>query len=59
MSSRARATTLSRDNAGPSPDCSSRCEQKNVVRLRPLGLGRYPFMGEFHADTAQGVVIAE
>ncbi len=29
------------------------------VRLRPLGPGRYPFMGEFHSDTAQGVVIAE
>jgi len=30
-----------------------------TVRLRPLGPGRYPFMGEFHADTAQGVVISE
>jgi hypothetical protein len=30
-----------------------------TVRLRPLGPGRYPFMGEFHPDTAQGVVIAE
>jgi len=29
------------------------------VRLRPLAPGRYPFMGEYHADTAQGVVIAE
>jgi hypothetical protein len=29
------------------------------VRLRPLSPGRYPFMGEFHAATAQGVVIAE
>ena len=29
------------------------------VRLRPLSPGRYPFMGEFHSDTAQGVVIAE
>lgn len=29
------------------------------VRLRPLDPGRYPFMGEYHADTAQGVVIAE
>jgi hypothetical protein len=29
------------------------------VRLRPLGPGRYQFMGEFNADTAQGVVIAE
>jgi hypothetical protein len=29
------------------------------VHLRPLSPGRYPFMGEFHSDTAQGVVIAE
>jgi hypothetical protein len=29
------------------------------IRLRPLGPGRYPFIGEYHADTAQGVVIAE
>jgi hypothetical protein len=32
---------------------------KGDVRLRPLAPGRYPFMGEFHAGTAQGVVIAE
>ncbi|HXX83931.1 MAG TPA: cupredoxin domain-containing protein [Casimicrobiaceae bacterium] len=30
-----------------------------TVRLRPLGPGRYPFTGEYHSDTAQGVVIAE
>jgi hypothetical protein len=30
-----------------------------TVRLRPLGPGRYPFMGEFHSDTAQGVVVSE
>ena len=30
-----------------------------LVRLRPLAPGRYPFMGEYHADTAQGVVVAE
>jgi len=30
-----------------------------TVRLRPLGAGQYPFMGEYHADTAQGVVIAD
>ena len=29
------------------------------IRLRPLPPGRYPFMGEYHAATAQGVVIAE
>jgi heme/copper-type cytochrome/quinol oxidase subunit 2 len=30
-----------------------------IVRLRPLGPGRYPFMGEYHADTAKGVVVSE
>jgi len=30
-----------------------------TVRLRPLGPGRYPFMGEYHPDTAKGVVISE
>ena len=30
-----------------------------TVRLRPLGPGRFPFMGEFHPDTAQGVVVSE
>jgi hypothetical protein len=29
------------------------------IRLRPLSPGRYPFMGEYHSATAQGVVIAE
>ena len=30
-----------------------------TVRLRPLAPGRYPFMGEYHSDTAQGVLISE
>jgi len=30
-----------------------------TVRLRPLGAGRYPFMGEYHAETAKGVVVSE
>lgn len=30
-----------------------------TIHLRPLGAGRYPFMGEYHSETAQGVVIAE
>jgi hypothetical protein len=30
-----------------------------TVRLRPLAAGRYPFVGEYHSDTAKGVVIAE
>ena len=32
---------------------------EGVVRLRALSPGRYPFMGEFNAQTAQGVVVAE
>jgi hypothetical protein len=32
---------------------------KGAVRLRALAPGKYPFMGEYHAETAQGVVIAE
>jgi hypothetical protein len=32
---------------------------KGAIRLRPLPPGKYPFMGEFHAATAQGMVIAE
>ena len=33
--------------------------QEGTVRLRALDPGRYKFVGEFHADTAQGVIIAE
>ena len=33
--------------------------QYGTIRLRPLAPGKYPFMGEYHSDTAQGVVIAE
>ncbi|MGH6828584.1 MAG: cupredoxin domain-containing protein [Rhizomicrobium sp.] len=29
------------------------------VRLRALAPGRYPFMGEYHSTTAQGVVVAK
>ncbi len=32
---------------------------KGNVRIRALAPGRYPFMGEYHAATAQGVVVAE
>ncbi|HKB95926.1 MAG TPA: cupredoxin domain-containing protein [Rhizomicrobium sp.] len=32
---------------------------KGNIRLRALSPGKYPFMGEFHAATAQGMVIAE
>lgn len=29
------------------------------IYIGPLTAGRYPFAGEFHADTAQGIVIAQ
>jgi heme/copper-type cytochrome/quinol oxidase subunit 2 len=29
------------------------------VRLPPLAPGKFPFMGEFHADTAQGVIVSQ
>lgn len=32
---------------------------KGTVRIGPLKPGRYPFIGEFHEDTAKGTVIAE
>lgn len=32
---------------------------KISVYIGPLKPGRYPFFGEFHMDTAQGVVIAK
>lgn len=32
---------------------------KGKVRLRPLGPGRYTFIGEYHEDTAQGAVVSE
>jgi plastocyanin len=33
--------------------------QQGTVRLRALEPGRYPFIGEFHSDTARGVVVVE
>lgn len=32
---------------------------RSPVRLHKLAPGRYPFMGEFHSDTAQGMIIVE
>ncbi len=32
---------------------------KGNIRLRALAPGKYPFMGEYHAATAQGIVIAK
>jgi plastocyanin len=34
-------------------------KSKGLVRIGPLDPGRYEFIGEFHDDTAKGVVIAE
>jgi hypothetical protein len=34
-------------------------KSKGLVRIGPLAPGRYEFMGEFHAETAKGAVIAE
>ena len=34
-------------------------KSKGLVRIGPLAPGRYEFVGEFHADTAKGVIIAE
>jgi plastocyanin len=30
-----------------------------IVRLKPLAKGSYPFVGEYHEDTAKGVLVAE
>jgi uncharacterized protein (DUF58 family) len=34
-------------------------KSKALVRFGPLKPGRYEFVGEYHEDTAKGVVIAE
>ncbi len=34
-------------------------KSEGVMRLRSLDPGSYPFTGEYHTDTAKGVVIAE
>jgi plastocyanin len=34
-------------------------KSKALVRIGPLKPGRYEFVGEYHEDTAKGVVIAE
>ena len=30
-----------------------------VIYIGPLAPGRYPFFGEFHPDTAKGVIVAK
>jgi plastocyanin len=32
---------------------------KGIVRIGPLKAGKYPFIGEYHEDTAKGVVVAQ
>ncbi len=34
-------------------------KSKATVRIGPLKPGRYPFVGEFHENSAKGTVIAE
>jgi heme/copper-type cytochrome/quinol oxidase subunit 2 len=34
-------------------------KRQGTVRVKALQPGRYPFVGEYHADTAQGVLVAE
>ncbi len=34
-------------------------KSKAAIFLGPLPVGRYPFIGEFHEKTANGVIIAE
>jgi len=34
-------------------------KSKGVVRIGPLKAGKYPFVGEYHEDTAKGVIVAE
>jgi hypothetical protein len=29
------------------------------VRIRPLAVGKFKFKGDFHSDTAQGVIVSE
>jgi hypothetical protein len=33
--------------------------KKAVIYIGPLKPGKYPFFGEFHQETAKGVIIAE
>jgi plastocyanin len=32
---------------------------KSAIYIGPLSAGRYPFVGEFHETSAQGVIVAE
>jgi heme/copper-type cytochrome/quinol oxidase subunit 2 len=64
-----KPVTLKVTNEDPTPeefDSTALMVEKVIVggtygtiHLRPLGPGRYKFMGEYHSDTAQGAVISE
>jgi Cupredoxin-like domain len=32
---------------------------KVTIYIGPLSPGRYPFFGDFHAETARGTIVAE
>ena len=58
--------TINRDDTAEEFDSTSLKVEKviagrgeAVVRLRSLDPGTYPFIGEYHSDTAKGNVIAE
>jgi hypothetical protein len=34
-------------------------KRKAIIFIGPLRPGRYPYFGEFHPETAQGVIVAE
>jgi len=34
-------------------------KSKGVVRIGPLKAGSYPFVGEYHEDTAKGTIVAQ
>jgi hypothetical protein len=34
-------------------------KSEGVIRIGPLESGRYEFMGEYHSDSAKGLMIAE
>jgi hypothetical protein len=34
-------------------------KRKATIFIGPLRPGKYPYFGEFHPETAQGVIIAE
>ncbi|HWK97596.1 MAG TPA: cupredoxin domain-containing protein [Pseudolabrys sp.] len=64
-----KRVTITVVNADPTPEEFESSElkvekiiagnSKAVIRIGPLKPGRYGFFGEFHEDTAKGVVIAE